>query len=226
METNTQIKLSRYIYILSLVFGFSVLLPSLLNAQEKEYKRYIMESGIIDYKISGSQNGTETLYFEKYGMKEAKYTDVTIDMFGMKQTNKQVVYLDGYWQYMVNPENNTGTKREDGMLKQLVESSEDKDMNEVGMKMFISMGGEKIGTEQFQGKNCDVWQLESMGTKVWIWNFIPLKTEVDMMGMKITYEAVSFEFDINIPDDKINIPDNIEFKEFDMDNLQDMMNSR
>jgi len=226
MKTNTKTELKGNLYLLCVVFGIFVLVPSYLSAQEIAYKRYVMESGIVEYKISGSQNGTETLYFEEYGMKEAKYTDVTIDMFGMKQINKQVVYLDGYWQYTVNPDNNTGTKREDEMLKQLVESSEDQDLNEVGMKMFVSMGGEKIGTEQFQEKNCEVWQLESMGTKIWLWNFIPLKTEIDMMGMKITYEAVSFYFDKNIPDDKINIPDNIEFKEFDMNNLQDMMNSR
>jgi hypothetical protein len=223
MESITQITISRNKNVLGLILGLWILIPVILNAQVKDYKRYGKESGIIEYEVSGSQNGIETIYFENYGMKEAKYTDVTIDMFGMKQKNEQVVYLDGYWQFSVNPKDKSGSKTENTMLKQMVESSEDKDLGEVGMKMFISMGGEKIGTEQFLGKKCDVWQLESMGSKIWIWNYIPLKTEVDMMGMKSTYKAINLEFDVDIPDDKIDVPDDIEFKEFDMNNLQEMM---
>jgi len=205
------------------ILCFTILFPTFLSAQDKNYKRYNKRSGIIEYKVSGSQNGTEILYFDNFGVREAKYTDLTIDMFGMKQETKQIVFLDGYMQYTVNPDDNTGSKTEDSMLKQMVESSNDQDWGEAGMKMFISMGGVKTGEEKFMGKTCEIWKMESMGTTVWIWNFIPLKTIVDMMGMKISYEAIRFAFDVSIPENKIAVPKNIEFREFDMQNLQDMM---
>jgi len=205
--------------ILFIVLFFSVVI---IQAQEKDYKRYNEKSGIIEYKVSGEQNGTETIYFDNYGMKEAKYSDIIIEMFGIKQKDKKAVYLDGYWQYTIDLLKNAGTKREDDMLKQLVESS-DEELVDIGMKMFISMGGEKIGQETFLGKACDVWQIESMGSRILIWNYIPLKTVVDMMGMKITYEATSIKINVDIPDDKIDIPENIEYKEFDLDQFQNLM---
>jgi len=200
-----------------------ILLSVVIYGQNMSYYRYAVESGKVSYEISGSQTGTEILYFVNYGVKEAKYTNMVMEMFGMKQKTEQVVYLDGYDQYTYDPTNNTGTKTENTMLKQMVESSESNDLGEVGKKMFISMGGEMIREEVFLGKKCEVWEVKSMGTTVWLWNYIPLKTVVDMMGMKISYIATEIQTNINIPRDKIDVPEDIDFKEFDMDNLQNLM---
>jgi len=212
--------------LISSLFCVMLLYPGFLFSQERNYQRYVDKSGIIEYEVTGYQSGTETLYFDDYGVREAKYKDLTMEMFGVKQKTNQIEYLDGYMQYTINLDDNTGTKIENTMLKQMVESSEGNDLGELGKKMLVSMGGEKLGEEQFLGKKCEVWQLLSMGTKVWIWNYIPLKTEMDMMGMKITYKATNVQINVSIPNDKIGIPSNIEFREIDMNNLQDLMKEK
>ena len=36
-------------------------------------KRYGIKSGVIEYIITGSQEGTKTLYFDSWGMRQAEY---------------------------------------------------------------------------------------------------------------------------------------------------------
>ena len=59
------------------------------------------------------------------------------------------------------------------------------------------MGGKKIGTEKFLGKQTDIWEIKQMGTKSWVWKGVTLKTESNMMGMKINIVAtkISENFD-------------------------------
>jgi len=67
---------------------------------------------------------------------------------------------------------------------------EGQDLDDVGEKMMKQMGGEKIGTEEYLGKPCDVWVMKSMGTKIWIWQGtrVTLKTDTDM-GLKMSVAA-------------------------------------
>jgi len=85
-------------------------------------------------------------------------------------------------QYMVNLDDNTATKMENPMLK----GFEGQDLTEMGEKMLKQMGGKKIGSEKFLGRPTEIWEIKQMGTKSWIWKGVPLKSELNMMGMKIS----------------------------------------
>jgi cell division protein FtsB len=184
-------------------------------AQTKEYKRYSMKSAIVNYEMSGLQNGTAKLYFDDYGMKEATYETATLEMYGIKKETETVNYLNGYWQYNLDKKANSATKSKNTMLESIVEGSEDGDLVEVGLEMFEAMGGKKTGHEEIIGKPCEIWELQSMGTKVWVWKNIPLRSETDIMGIKIIRVATDVDENADIPSGKIEIPTDIVFMEIE-----------
>jgi hypothetical protein len=169
-------------------------------------KRYGIEQACIESEIKSQfQTGTEALYFDDWGAREAKYTTMKIKVPGMTQETHTATFLEGTSIYTVDLDNNTGTVAENPMLKEL----EGKNMQEVGDQMMIKMGGKKVGTEKFLGKMCEVWEYSNLGTKSLVWKGIPLKTETNMMGQKMTITATKLEFSydkkkLNRPDIKYN----------------------
>ncbi len=207
-----------------IIFATLLLLINSLSAQTKEFRRYSMKSGVVKYEISGMQNGTAELFFDDFGMREATYENAVIEMYGIKQESKSINYLQGYWQYNIDQISNSATKTKNTILESIVENSEDGDLVVIGQEMFISMGGKLIGEEDVIGKPCEIWELKSMGTKVWVWENVPLKTETNMMGISILRIATSVEKNADVQASKLEIPSDIEFQEIDLEEIQEMMN--
>lgn len=159
--------------------------------------RYGIKQACIEYKITGDMfSGTEKLYFDRYGLREAKYNLQITKVMGITQENNTATFInfdEGGMIYTYDYKKKSGTKMENP----LKEAFENKDMKEVGKQMMVQMGGKKIGTGKVLGKTCDIWEMANLGTKTWIWNWINLKTESNMMGMKMTIEAtkISETFD-------------------------------
>lgn len=188
----------------------------------QDFKRYGVESAIVEYELTGMQTGNAIMYFDAFGMREATYENSIVDVYGTKQETENVNYLDGFWQYNYDKQSNTGTKTKNTVLESLVKNSGG-DLEQIGIEMFESMGGKKSGTEELIGKLCEIWELESMGTRVWVWKNVLLKTETNMMGVEILRVATSIQVDVEIPSDKISVPSDVEFQELDMNNIQDLM---
>jgi hypothetical protein len=201
---------------MTLKFNFTILILmffSLLTvAQTNVFKRYKIKSAIVEYELSGNQTGTATLYFDNFGMQEATYESSVLEIYGDSQQLETVSYLLGFWQYTLDVEAGTGTKTKNTVLESLVMNS-DGDLEQLGLKMFRSMGGELSGTEEMLGKTCDVWELKSMGTKIWVWKNIPLKSVTEMMGLNIIRTAISLQENVVIPAEKLEIPSEIDFME-------------
>jgi hypothetical protein len=182
------------------------------NGLSNTMKRYNLKQACIEYTVSGAmQNGTEVLYFDNWGAREAKYTKTTLKMAGMSQETNTVTFLEGAWTYTVDLDRQTGTKTENPFLKDI----EGDDPQEMGKEMMVKMGGKIIGTEKILGKRCDIWEIKNMGVKTWVWNWVTLKTETNMMGMEMTNVATK----INDSFDKkmLQRPTNIKYN--DMGNV-------
>lgn len=198
--------------------------PALLFAQTKDFKRYSIESGIVEYELTGIQVGQATLYFDNYGMVEATYEKAVMDAMGFRRDIEFVNYLDGYWQYNWDKIINSATKMKNTILADIIENAEDGDLAEAGMVMLKAMGAEKIGEEVLLGKACDIWEVQQLGTKLWVWKGVTLKSNMNMMGMIINRVATSIAPDAPIPSDKISLPEGVEFLELTMPTqLQDRM---
>jgi hypothetical protein len=168
------------------VFLLCTIAPSVVNSGKRP------SEGCIKSKITGGGgitkiSGQETRCWR--GKKEVLIQYQKVTTMGMTQVTHTATYTDlreGGVIYSVDLSTDppTGTRTENPMIKSLQEE----DLEEVGKKMMEMWGGKIIGKGKVLGKECDIWEVSDMGTKTWIWNWIPLKT-VTSMGMIITTEA-------------------------------------
>ncbi|MDV7186664.1 hypothetical protein R3X25_05170 [Lutibacter sp. TH_r2] len=217
------------------------------NQQDPILKRYNVKSGIIKYKLTVSGgtmgsvvvgDGTENVYFKDWGklefMEEKSTTTTTINIFGQKKVEKANVHkiskLDNGEVYNVDFDKKQILLRRD-MGMEVTKAFASGDANKTGMEMLESMGGKKIGNENFLGYNCEVWSI--LGGKQWMYKGAVLKLEINVMGILTVKEATSAKFDVNVPDSSFNLPDfpivkeegfldNEEYKD-EMENMDDKM---
>ena len=186
-------------------------------------KRYGIKSGVIEYIITGSQEGTKTLYFDNWGMKQAEYTRSILSVGGFTKSLNLVNIIDGEFQYMINIDQNSGTKTRNPILKSIEDLKDQKGFNEFGEQMLLSMGATKIGSEDFLGKDCDVYEMKNTGTKLWVWEWLTLKSETQSHGININVTATRINEGGSVPASKFKIPEKVVLNEVDLDNIENEM---
>jgi hypothetical protein len=165
--------------------------------------KYAMKSGIIDLK--STMMGMEqkiTMYFDEFGKKEASV--LTMEMMGMK-TETRTIKKDGY-SYDIDM-----TKKE-CKKKKLPGAGDPNDLNfkDMSADMMKKMSIKKEANETFLGKDCEKYvmdykEMKMKGTYL-VWNAIPLKTDVDMGGIKMVMEATKIQENASVPADKFEVP--------------------
>lgn len=186
-------------------------------------KRYGIKSGVIEYIITGSQEGTKTLYFDSWGMRQAEYTRSILSVSGFTKPLNLVNIIDGEYQYMINIDQNSGTKTRNPILKSIEQLKGQKGFNEFGEQMLLSMGANKIGSESFLGKDCDVYEMKNTGTKLWVWEWLTLKSETKSGGLNINLTATRINEGGSVPTEKFRIPEKVVLNEVDIDNIENEM---
>ena len=178
-------------------------------------RRYLIESGIVEYEMTGIRKGTETIYFDHWGWREATYTNSELSIAGVSRKENKFTIMDGEWIYNIDLERRTGTRTRNPMLEQFIAAAKKKgeSLTEVGEEMMRGMGGEKSGADTVAGQPCDVWVLKQMGSKSCVWNGVTLRTEATMGGMQITSRATRFQANAAIPADKFSIPGDVKISE-------------
>lgn len=180
------------------------------------YKRYLVESGIAEYLISGTQSGIEILYFDRWGMREARY--IRSETAGAGFSNI-LTLIDGEWIYTIDLDKKIGNKVKNELLKKILDESSPEDPIPLGEKMMAAAGGKKIGENKIVEKMCDVWEIKHEGRRFWLWNWIPLKSEEKTASVDTTFAAASLQVDVTIPEEKFQIPEDIYFIEGDINNI-------
>lgn len=196
-------------------------LASKSETQETNLKRYKVKSGIINYKttfsgkVMGSTNtgsGTVKMFFKDYGSlelieEESSQTTVAV-VFGNKTTNTTNAHtmnkLDNGDSYNVDFKQKKIYKQQDLAMELTKQFQPNADAGEAGKNMFKAIGGKNIGTETYQGYQCEIW--ENMGIKQWIHKGVTLKSVGTLMGITTTKEATSVKFDTNVPDSNFKLP--------------------
>lgn len=185
-------------------------------------KVFGIKSGVIEYVISGSQEGTKTLYFDNWGMKQAEYMRSILTVKGFTKPINKLSVIDGEYQYNINMDQNSGTRTRNQILRTMEQLSGQKSFNEFGEQMLLNMGANKIGSEDFLGKTCDVYEMRSTGTKLWIWEWITLKSETNSRGLEINITATRIS-EGSVPKNKFEIPEKVVLNEVDLDNIENEM---
>jgi len=186
-------------------------------------KRYGVKSAIVEYDLSGSREGIKTLYFDDWGMRQAEYTRSVISVSGYTKALNLVNIIDGEYQYIINLDLRAGTKKRNPLLKQIEDLRYEKGFNGLGEQLLLQMGAEKIGTDNFLEKDCDVYEIKKTGTKLWIWDWITLKSETNSRGINYAEVARKIDIDASIPSEKFAIPEKVVLNEVDLDNIENEM---
>jgi hypothetical protein len=176
-------------------------------------RRYPVKSGIVKYELTGNHSGSEVLYFEDYGMREAKFTKRTITMGGQTQSSSELLLITPEHMYTISLDRKEGIQSRSPFSGDFLAKSGAKNFRELGKMMLEQMGGKIIGTETIAGKECEVWEMKDAGAKSWMWNDIPLKIEAKPMNMSLLSTATSIETDVAIAADKFKVPAGIKISE-------------
>jgi hypothetical protein len=178
-------------------------------------EKYKMKSGIITMVSETMGMKQEMImYFEDHGNRECVETTGEMDMgmAGKVKIHNLSITKDGYV-YSLDLTNKTGTK-----TKVLTSGSHrDIDFNNLTDDMMKQMKITKEGTEVIMGKTCDKYTLNDptlkMKSSYSVWNGLPLKSEIDMAGIKATVTTTKIEEDASIPAEKFEVPKDIKITE-------------
>ena len=176
------------------------------------------KTGIIKYEVYGATTvGTEVLYYDDWGSREAKYITTTMDLGGVTVTRNALVLLEenGQWINTVDLNARTGIRMRNPRYKESIgQSRREREKNEENKN--IDAGGRKIEIERVIGKPCVVWQVQYSGIKTCTWNGIVLKKISGPGFSRTTTVATEIDERVSIPEEKFTIPPDIEMKTVDM----------
>ena len=176
------------------------------------------KTGIIKYEIYGATTvGTEVLYYDDWGSREAKYITTTMDLGGVTVTRNALVLLEenGRWINTVDLNARTGIRMRNPRYKESIgQSRREREKNEENKN--IDAGGRKIEIERVIGKPCVVWQVQYSGIKTCTWNGIVLKKISGPGFSRTTTVATKIDERVSIPEEKFTIPPDIEMKTVDI----------
>jgi predicted transcriptional regulator len=196
------------------ILGILTLLLSITCYAQTNQKPYSFKSAYIEYSIEGNTIGKQVVYIDDWGWNRSETTQSVTKMLGQKtETNerKVTIKLDTYqW----TPGQKTGSKVHNTMLEEML-ADPNFNMLEFSKKTMESLGFKKTGTETVNGKSCDIWK--GMGSTIWLWNDIAVKTQVKIFGAKYVMNASKIELNASIPSYEFQIPPDIKFTETSLD---------
>jgi len=193
-------KRNRLVWLVGLICMF----PLVVNAGNKLpwEKKLPFESATIKYAIHGMEEGEEILYIRDYGKETATYHTTVTKMMGMAINNTTIEFTTPDFIYTYDLQEKSGFKsvnpkkimiEEYEKLSSAEKKTVQKNAEQMGVSFAEGMGGEiEQNAVEIQGFSCDKVNIINGATIYLIHGTeIPLKTEMEMMGMKMNMEATS-----------------------------------
>ena len=207
------------ITIFCIFFIISIFIGTNTGSAANTSNRYPKsKTGIIKYEIYGATiAGTEVLYYDDWGSREAKYITTTMELGGLSVTRNTLVLLEenGQWINNVDLNARTGIRMRNPRYKDSIgQSRREREKNEENKN--IDAGGRKVEIERVIGKPCVVWEEQNTGIKTCTWNGIVLKKISDLGFSRTITVATEIDERVSIPEEKFTIPPDIEMKTVDI----------
>ena len=162
------------------------------------------EEGVIRYVISGLEQGKETIYIRDWGRQRATYHESSAEVMGVTMRTAEVEFRTPEFIYSYNLQEKQGFKAVNPQKYMADEyrsltASEQLKVRENAEKMGAAyaegMGGRVVEkAETILGYSCDKVDISGGSVTYLIHGTdIPLKTEMNMMGMQMTIMALAVE---------------------------------
>ena len=182
-------------------------------------KRYPKsKSGIIKYEISGlAIEGTEVVYYDDWGNREATHTKTTMDWGGVLVTKNALTILEdnGRWINNVDLDSRTGIRMKNPRYKEYIGKSRI-ELEKNAENKNMDAGGKRREIEMIAGKPCIVWEVRTTGVNTYTWNGIILKKTSGSGYLRTTRVATEITERVPIPEEKFTIPPDIGMKTVDI----------
>ncbi len=212
-----KMKISKQVgFVLAFLF-----LAGIVCAQEK-LKPYKFKTALVEYVYSGNTTGTQTVYYAENGWNQCEVTQTVTKTFGQKDEKNEVKLSLGLDIYQWTPGAKTGTQMRNTVLEELMKDP-NFDPKQFAKELMEQLGFEKKGNETLDGRDCEVWK--GLGSTIWIWNELAIKTEVKILGQKTVWTATKIEFDVPVPAEKLKVPSDVKFQFVDISNPMGSMNN-
>lgn len=185
---------------------------------QQKHNKYAVKSGYIKYDISGNTKGTKEIWWDNYGdISRTEVNTVTTTRFlGTTSETKahtlNIMKGDKFWS--IDYINNTAQKGTSVIYEETAEianSMTEAEAKKLGEEILASMGGERLGTETFMGKPCEV--VSVMGVKSWIYKGLLLKSEGNLLGFKTNEVAVKFDENVSVAASRFVAPTDVTYTE-------------
>jgi len=195
---------------------FFLLVISYANADsiKSATRRYPKsKSGIIKYNVSGTKTGTEVVYYEDWGRREAIYTKSTVDLRGVIVDRNTLTLLEdnGLWINNIDLNARTGIRMKNPKYKEYVGQSRI-ELENTKKKSLKDAGARRAEIEMVIGRPCFVWTVQYNGNEIYLWNGIVLKKITGSGYSETTTVATEITESVNIPEEKFTIPPDIQMK--------------
>jgi hypothetical protein len=193
------------------ILTVAILFATIIANSQVTRGQYGFKSGHVEYELTGNTTGTKTLWWDNYGAQSYTETNsvTVIEMFGVKNETKMhtisVIDGDNYWFADLNSKTGQEGSISSMLGYEAVSEMTPEEKEQFGEQMIDSLGGERMGTENIKGCNCDVIYLG--GAKSWNCKGVILKLQVEVMGANANEDATVFETNISVPASKfVKIP--------------------
>lgn len=170
------------------------------------FKRYGVEKGALIFRIDGAMKGTEHIYFDNWGWREAKYTRTTADVGSYQERTEEAQYLDGERRYVYDPATNVATFFDSPQVQQAADKWQTKDMVKVGLEMLKGMGGRPDGKGKVVDIECDIWKIDQHRITLHMWQGLTMKELSFVQNIPVERSCVQAKLDGDIPLDKLLLP--------------------
>jgi hypothetical protein len=163
---------------------------------------------MVEYNVSGMQNGKKALYWDDWGLKEATYLDVTTTVMGVTQrqqtrtiTLPEAIYTVDMMTGMATKSPNPG--------ENLIRNMTDYEAEQMSRQMMQAMGGQLIGNDVVAGESCEQWQMTLTNSTICVWKGITLMVSSSVMGMKVQEKAVLINANSPVDNDHFKLPEDV-----------------
>lgn len=170
------------------------------------YKRYGIEKGTLVFQYTGISSGTDYIYFDNWGWREAKYTRSTTKLGTFSEETNAVQYLDGESRYVYQNATNKAKFYDGRQAVTIAEQSGTKDLAAYGDVMLRNMGAKQTDKSKIQNIECDVWSIEDKNVKLFMWKGITMGEESYVNGNLVGRKLTQVELQKDPPLDKLVLP--------------------
>jgi hypothetical protein len=178
------------------------------------FKRYGIEKGVVLYRLDGAIKGTEVIYFDSWGWREAHYERTESRVGEFYEKINRVQYIDGERRYVYDPKTQVATYFDSPQVQEAADKWGTKDMVKVGLEMLRSMGGQPTGTGKIGEIECEIWTIDRMKTTLWMWKGLTLGEKAFALDIPVSRRAVEVRPDAEVSLEKLLLPEGV--KEVEM----------